>query len=96
MLSNNTRKVYIVNNFKSENIEQVIFILKSNKKNNTTDIAIEAQNIINNYANKLDGYSFAEKKPLIKHKKDFKFLKILGTSLIFFIIGIITLSLIYK
>ena len=57
MLKNDTRKVYIVSNIKSDTIEQVIFILrsgnlqnKSKKFSKGSDIALEAQTIIDNYA----------------------------------------------
>ena len=78
MLSNNTRKLYIVNDFKSDNIEQVIFILKANRKNNTTDIATEAQSIINNYAKKINGYSSSCNIIAKKEKKSSGFLKFIG------------------
>lgn len=57
MLKNDTKKVYIVNNIKSDTIEQVIFILRSENSQNkskkfckSSDIAFEAQTIIDNYA----------------------------------------------
>lgn len=78
MLSNNTRKVYIVNDFKSDNIEQVIFILKTNIKNNSADIASEAQSIINNYAKRINGYSSYRDITQKKEKKTFGFLKFIG------------------
>lgn len=78
MLSNNTRKVYIVNDFKSDNIEQVIFILKTNRKNNSADIATEAQSIINNYAKRINGYSSCGNITSKKEKKSFGFLKFMG------------------
>ena len=50
MIENDTKKVYIVNNLKSDNIEQVIFILRENsttKKNlhSDSDIALEAERV---------------------------------------------------
>lgn len=78
MLSNNTRKVYIVNDFKSDNIEQVIFILKANRKSKSADIATEAQSIINNYAKKINGYSSTGDIIAKKEKKFSGFLKFIG------------------
>lgn len=60
MLKNNSKRVYIVNNIKSDYIEQAIFILKNDDENtnviniaNGSDIAFEAQNIINSYAEEI-------------------------------------------
>lgn len=69
MIKNVTRKVYIVNDFKSGNIEQAIFILKSGSdfKIKSSDIAFEAQEIINEYVKKLEKQKSNSNKK-ISHK----------------------------
>lgn len=57
MIKNNTRKVYIVNNFKSDKIEQAIFILKTNSNlsgKEYGELALEAQKIIDDYVIKIE------------------------------------------
>ena len=83
MIKNDTKKVYIVNNLKSDNIEQVIFILRENagtKKNslNSSDIALEAERIINNYANEVKRASNTYSKKATKRKAKNKFSAAVG------------------
>jgi len=84
MLSNDTRKVYIVNNIKSDNIEQVIFILRTDKKNinekfKSSDIVLEAQAIIDNYAKEIEYVSEKfSKNPYNIHRKKRFFLRFLS------------------
>lgn len=64
----NTRNVYIVENIKSDRIEQAIFILKPNfdlSKKCSDEIAVEAEKIISNYISKLE----SDKKLIKKNKK---------------------------
>ena len=68
MLKNSTRKVYIVNNFKSDKIEQAIFILKSGCEITgkvSGDLAFEAQRIIDDYVIKIE----SKKNKINKIKK---------------------------
>lgn len=70
MIKNSTRKVYIVNNFKSDKIEQAIFILKSGCEFSgkiNSDLALEAQKIINDYVIKIE-----DEKNKVKSKKSYK------------------------
>ena len=57
VIKNGTKKVYIVNNFKSDKIEQAIFILKSDCKISSKmngELALEAQKIIDEYVMKIE------------------------------------------
>ena len=69
MLNNCARKVYIINNLKSDKIEQAIFILKNGHEfsgRENSELATEAQKIINDYVNKI------EKRKENYYKKDNK------------------------
>jgi len=70
MIKNSTRKVYIVNNFKSDKIEQAIFILKSGCELSGKvygDLALEAQQIIDDYVVKIEN----EKSNTKRRKKSY-------------------------
>lgn len=58
MTDKKSRRVVIINNIKSDTIDQAIFILKSAKtdrgKNLEKSVAAEAQEIINNYIHQVD------------------------------------------
>ena len=95
MIENDTKKVYIVNNLKSDNIEQVIFILRENsttKKNlhSDSDIALEAERIINSYANKIRKASNIYSKTGTKRKTKKKFSAAVGFILAAAVILLIT------
>ena len=83
MIKNDTKKVYIVNNLKSDCIEQVIFILRENNAvkrdlRNNSDIALEAERIINNYANEVRNASNTYSKRGVKRKSKKKFSAAVG------------------
>lgn len=58
MTDKKSRRVVIINNIKSDTIDQAIFILKSNAKECSggisTTVAQEAQDIINNYMRQVE------------------------------------------
>ena len=61
MTDKKSRRVVIINNIKSDTIDQAIFILKSDKNQITSprvenSVAYEAQNIINNYIRRVEGF----------------------------------------
>lgn len=61
MTDKKSRRVVIINNIKSDTIDQAIFILKSDKNQAVTprvenSVAYEAQNIINNYIRRVEGF----------------------------------------
>ncbi len=56
MMAKSSKRVVIINNIKSEKIEQAIFILKgSGSQKPDRFIVREAQEIINDYINKVEG-----------------------------------------
>ena len=70
MIDRKSRRVVILNNIQSDTIDQAIFILKTNHGDkrttkNDTDIAFEAQCIINNYVRQVENYkrSASDKTP---------------------------------
>lgn len=71
MQTNKTKKVYIVNTPKSLCIEQAIFILKNDVE--SRDLSVEAQEIINNYTNRI--LINGEKKHNFKSKSTGLFFK---------------------
>ena len=81
MIKNSTRKVYIVNNFKSDKIEQAIFILKSGCEISgraKNELAIEAQKIIDDYVIKLENEKYLKKNNKKRAKKNsFKYFAII-------------------
>lgn len=102
MLKSSTRKVYIVNNFKSDKIEQAIFILKSGCEisgQQNKDLALEAQKIINDYIFKIENEKKIIKKKKRHVNKDylkalsaiFVLLLSLGALSYFLILGIVSL-----
>lgn len=62
MTDKKSRRVVIINNIKSDTIDQAIFILKSNAAENSrrvnSDVAREAQNIINSYMRQVELIKF--------------------------------------
>ena len=73
MTTKNSRRVVIINNIRSDMIEQAIFILKSNEKRQVekhmdSGIIVEAQNIIENYIKQVENGK-APEKPLGKRMK---------------------------
>ena len=86
---NNTRKIVVLNNLKSQRIEQAIFILRDEKDYSEADAVIEAERIVDSYLENM-------RRPLLEKstKKDNKnkLLLYLGsaavmvTALLFFII----------
>ncbi|MBR5614906.1 MAG: hypothetical protein IKW64_06395 [Clostridia bacterium] len=58
MTDKKSRRVVIINNIKSDTIDQAIFILKSNSRTNSdrinSSVAQEAQNIINSYIRQVE------------------------------------------
>ncbi len=46
---NNTRKIVVLNNLKSQRIEQAIFILRDEKSFSEADAVIEAEKIVDSY-----------------------------------------------
>lgn len=86
---NNTRKIVVLNNLKSQRIEQAIFILRDEKNYNEADAVIEAEKIVDSYLEDM-------RRPLLNKnsKKDNKstMLVLLGSAavmvsaLLFFII----------
>ena len=58
MTDKKSRRVVIINNIKSDNIDQAIFILKNNRAESShrikTTIVQEAQDIINSYVRQVD------------------------------------------
>lgn len=49
MIFKNKRQVVIINDIKSDSIEQAIFILRDKAENKKTDIVTEAERIINSF-----------------------------------------------
>ena len=85
-----TKKVYIINDLKSNRIEQVIFILKPGEASGSgRDLGLEAQDIINRYSSKIDmgikSGSFVSGKTK-KHNPLFKFLPIAAAAIFMFFI----------
>lgn len=64
---NNTRKIVVLNNLKSQRIEQAIFILRDEKNYNEADAVIEAEKIVDSYLENM-------RRPLLEKstKKDNK------------------------
>ena len=63
---NNTRKIVVLNNLKSQRIEQAIFILRDEKSFSEADAVIEAEKIVDSYLENM-------RRPLLeKPKKDNK------------------------
>ena len=48
-MNNNTRKIVVLNNLKSQRIEQAIFILRDENVTNEADAVSEAQRIVEAY-----------------------------------------------
>ncbi len=86
---NNTRKIIVLNNLKSQRIEQAIFILRDENSFSEADAVIEAEKIVDSYLENM-------RRPLLEksHKKDSKnkllfFLgsaAVLVTALLFFVV----------
>lgn len=101
MIKNNTRKVYIVNDFKSDKFEQAIFILKQNcvsSGKTSVDLALEAQKIIDDYIVKIENeknHSVTKKKSKQSHLKYFAaimlFLAVIGTVSYFLMLGLLNI-----
>lgn len=76
MVFKNKRQVVIINDIKSDSIEQAIFILRDKKENSPTppsDIVGEAQRIINSFSkySTLGVYNTQkDTKPIFKSRKD--------------------------
>ena len=64
---NNTRKIVVLNNLKSQRIEQAIFILRDEKDYSEADAVIEAERIVDSYLENM-------RRPLLEKstKKDNK------------------------
>ncbi len=101
MLKNTTRNVYIVNNLKSDKIEQAILILKSgfilSEKNNYS-LSAEAQKIIDDYITKVGNGKRTRKKKEKSGKNSLKYMLLIflllgtvGLMSYIFILGIINL-----
>ncbi|MBR1969727.1 MAG: hypothetical protein IKA17_05175 [Clostridia bacterium] len=86
---NNTRKIVVLNNLKSQRIEQAIFILRDEKDYSEADAVIEAERIVDSYLENI-------RRPLLEKntKKDNKnklllfwgSAALMVTALLFFII----------
>ena len=86
---NNTRKIVVLNNLKSQRIEQAIFILRDENDYSEADAVIEAEKIVDSYLENM-------RRPLLEKntKKDNKnkllfylgSAAILVTAMLFFII----------
>lgn len=90
MQADKTKQVYIINDLKSNRIEQVIFILKPGEASGSgRDLGLEAQDIINRYSSKIDmgvkSGSFVSGKTK-KHNLLFKFLSIAAAAIFMFFI----------
>ena len=73
-MNNTTRKIVVLNNLKSQRIEQAIFILRDEKVTNEADAVSEAQRIVEAYLAETKR-TLAEKNPKNKKKnKGFFFL----------------------
>ncbi len=72
MLARSSKRVVIINNIKSDKIEQAIFILKGSSAQKVDSVVVrEAQDIIDNYIKKLEG-KMVKSSPFTAPKKRFK------------------------
>ncbi len=60
-MKNNTRKIVVLDNIDSSNIEQAIFILRDSPLPCSTDAVAEAQRIVRLYLNEVDA-------PLVRNR----------------------------
>lgn len=98
VIKNSTKRVYIVNNFKSDKIEQAIFILKSDciiSPKTNDELALEAQKIIDEYVMKMEKNRH---KPDSKKKKSFfsSFLFIISLLSVFGVVSYFVLMALTK
>lgn len=95
MTAKSSRRVVIINNIKSDRIEQAIFILRG-KGNLKPDSLVlrEAQEIIDNYVHKISGTDgeISYNEALLNKKKNIK-KGLITTALV---IGALTLTLLFK
>lgn len=65
MTDKKSKRVVIIDNIKSETIEQAIFILKSDTGPTAAEgsVSREAQNIINDYLRRVEGFKNSAAKP---------------------------------
>ena len=93
MTAKSSRRVVIINNIKSDSIEQAIFILRG-KTNTKPDSSVlrEAQEIIDNYVHKISG---SDEEILYTPRGSKKSIKkgLITTALV---VGAITLTLLFK
>lgn len=75
MIAKSSRRVVIINNIKSDKIEQAIFILRGGTEQKPDRFIVrEAQEIIDNYIRRIEGdkggYGFeeSEEMPILKRK----------------------------
>ena len=70
MTAKSSRRVVIINNIKSDRIEQAIFILRGDNEGKPSGFVIqEAQEIIDNYIHRIEGIAPMEKETRPKKKK---------------------------
>jgi len=91
MIDRKSRRVVIINNIRSETIDQAIFILKNRKPDKRTarpdkDIAAEAQAIINDYIHQVDDKSQLFTKEKTEERKFPGVVKIILSSIAFLLL----------
>ncbi len=95
MTAKSSRRVVIINNIKSDKIEQAIFILRG-KANQKPDSFVlrEAQELIDNYVHKINGGGgeILYNEPFINKKKSIK----KGLITVALVAGVLMLTLIFK
>ena len=91
-MNNNTRKIVVLNNLKSQRIEQAIFILRDESNSSEADAVSEAERIVDAYLSDMQKPLFD--KNTLKKKKNKHIILISSAALIVSFLLFITIGII--